>query len=175
LSFGDFDAAIARQIGVRARAKHDETKAIAALNIVNDQSLTNGAVPSSNRGNTRVGGTGALAYHMNPIVADASLTYTFVDGIPVVYKAPFPIKLGGDYINNPNAGSDNQGWSAGVQFGKAGKVWVALLEGPGIWHTAALERSHAISNARIEGALVREAMAGREWERFTIVFGRPTP
>jgi hypothetical protein len=40
---------------------------------------------------------------------------------------------------------------------------------------AALERSHAVSDARIEGALVREAMAGREWERFTIVFGRPTP
>jgi len=39
----------------------------------------------------------------------------------------------------------------------------------------ALERSHAISNARIEGAIVREATAGREWERFTIVFGLPTP
>jgi len=39
----------------------------------------------------------------------------------------------------------------------------------------ALERSHAISNARIEGAIVREAMAGREWERFTIVFGPPIP
>ncbi|HLY08391.1 MAG TPA: hypothetical protein VKW04_03690 [Planctomycetota bacterium] len=28
-----------------------------------------------------------------------------------------------------------------IQFGKSGKVWVSLLEGPGIWHTAALERS----------------------------------
>jgi hypothetical protein len=34
LSLGDFDAATARQICVRARAKHDQTKAVAALNIV---------------------------------------------------------------------------------------------------------------------------------------------
>ncbi len=100
---------------------------IAALNIVNDQSLTNGAVPAVNRGNTRVGGTGALAYHMNPIVADASITYSFLDGIPVVYQAPFPIKLFADYINNPAADSREQGVSGGVTFGKAGKkgLWEA--------------------------------------------------
>jgi hypothetical protein len=28
-----------------------------------------------------------------------------------------------------------------IQFGKSGKVWVSLIEGPGIWHTAALERA----------------------------------
>src|SRR5436190_8672502 len=28
-----------------------------------------------------------------------------------------------------------------IQFGKAGKVWVSLLEGPGLWHTATLDRS----------------------------------
>jgi hypothetical protein len=28
-----------------------------------------------------------------------------------------------------------------IQFGKSGKVWVSLLEGPGIWHTAALQRA----------------------------------
>jgi Putative porin len=94
---------------------------IAALNIVNDQSLTNGAVPAVNRGNTRAGGTGPLAFHMNPIVADASVTYTLVDGIPVVYQAPFPIKLAGDYINNPAADSREQGVSGGITFGKAGK------------------------------------------------------
>jgi hypothetical protein len=40
---------------------------------------------------------------------------------------------------------------------------------------AAVERSRAVSNPRIEGAIVREAMAGRDWERFTIVFGANNP
>jgi hypothetical protein len=28
-----------------------------------------------------------------------------------------------------------------IQFGKSGRIWVSLLEGPGIWHTAALQRA----------------------------------
>lgn len=40
---------------------------------------------------------------------------------------------------------------------------------------AALERSRAVSNPRIAGAVVREALGGREWERFTIIFGTKTP
>jgi hypothetical protein len=37
---------------------------------------------------------------------------------------------------------------------------------------AALERSQTVPNPRIEGPVVREAVAGREWDRFTIVFGK---
>ncbi len=40
---------------------------------------------------------------------------------------------------------------------------------------AAVERRHAVPNARIEGAIVREMLAGREWERFTILFGGSVP
>ena len=40
---------------------------------------------------------------------------------------------------------------------------------------AAVERSHAVLNPRMEGAIVREALAGREWERFTIMFGARNP
>ena len=40
---------------------------------------------------------------------------------------------------------------------------------------AAVERSHAVVNPRIEGAIVREAIGGRDWERFTIAFGASTP
>ncbi len=40
---------------------------------------------------------------------------------------------------------------------------------------AAVERSRAVSNPRIDGAIVREALGGREWERFTIIFGTKTP
>jgi hypothetical protein len=40
---------------------------------------------------------------------------------------------------------------------------------------AAVERSHAVPNPRIEGAIVREVLAGHEWERFTIIFGTKNP
>jgi len=40
---------------------------------------------------------------------------------------------------------------------------------------AGVERAHTVSNPRIEGAIVREALGGHDWERFTIVFGARTP
>lgn len=40
---------------------------------------------------------------------------------------------------------------------------------------AALERRRALPHARLEGAIVREVLAGREWERFTILFGERAP
>lgn len=40
---------------------------------------------------------------------------------------------------------------------------------------AAVERSHAVPNPRIDGAIVREALGGHEWERFTILFGGRAP
>lgn len=114
--------------------KHWSSSAgVAWLAIENEQALANtvGAtvnpVPDQNKGNTRgasanssVGAlAGALVYDFTPVIADASVTYTLEEFWR--YKAPFPIKFGGDFIHNPNAGPDNQGWSAGVQFGKAGK------------------------------------------------------
>ena len=56
----------------------------------------------------------ALVYDFHPVIADASVTYTLDEFWH--YNAPFPIKLGGDFVSNPNAGPDNQGWSAGVLF-----------------------------------------------------------
>jgi Tfp pilus assembly protein PilN len=40
---------------------------------------------------------------------------------------------------------------------------------------AAIERRHAVPNARLDGAVVREGSAGRDWERFTIIFGGTNP
>jgi hypothetical protein len=40
---------------------------------------------------------------------------------------------------------------------------------------ARLERSGAIASPRFEGPIVKEAIAGREWERFTIVIGNRGP
>ncbi len=94
---------------------------LAGLNLVNEQSLTNGAVPAINRGNTRNAGTGALANNYNPVIADASVTYSFEDGIPMIYASPFPIKFAADYMNNVAAREREQAWSAGITFGKSGK------------------------------------------------------
>jgi hypothetical protein len=93
----------------------------AIMSIQNASQLTNGAVPNVNVGNNRVGGTGVLQYGFNPIFLDAALGYTFDRG--PLYKQPFPIRVWGEYLNNPAAPSsaDNYGWDAGVTFGKAGK------------------------------------------------------
>ena len=40
---------------------------------------------------------------------------------------------------------------------------------------AAVERSRVAPELRMEGAVVRETLAGHEWERFTILFGRASP
>jgi polyhydroxyalkanoate synthesis regulator phasin len=92
---------------------------LGALAIMQENVLTNGAVPNINRGNTRLGGAGVLAYHYNPIVADASFTYT-LDKAPL-YNGTFPIRVAGDFIYNTAAPTDNEGFSFGPTFGKAGK------------------------------------------------------
>lgn len=104
------------------------TMGIAALGIANAENLSNTAVPNINRGNTRTT-TGTLVYNYNPIVADASATYTLAElpswtrwlalGLP--YSGAFPIKVGGDVIHNPAAPDHNTGFSLGATFGKAGK------------------------------------------------------
>lgn len=103
------------------------------LAIENEQALANtvggtvNPVPNQNRGNTRgpsantsVGPlVDALVYDFHPVIADASVTYTMDEFWH--YKAAFPIKLAADFMHNPNAGTENTAWSAGVTFGKAGK------------------------------------------------------
>lgn len=106
---------------------------VAWLAIENKDALANtvgttvNPVPDQNRGNTRnyagpsgVGAlVGGLTYNFRPVIADLGVTYTLDEFWH--YNAPFPIKLAGDFIHNPNAGADNQGWSAGITLGKAGK------------------------------------------------------
>lgn len=80
--------------------------------------LANGAVPNQNSGNTR-NAAGNLIYNYNPIVADASVSYT-LESFPF-YTTAFPIKLAGDYVYNPAVANENYAWSAGLTLGKAGK------------------------------------------------------
>lgn len=93
---------------------------VGVLGILNPQMLSNESVPNVGVGNTRTS-DGSPAYDFHPVVGDASLTYS-LDSFPL-YKAPFPIRVFGEYLHNGGApsGADNYGYSAGVVFGKAGK------------------------------------------------------
>jgi hypothetical protein len=101
------------------------TAGIAAYDIADGANLGTfaGAPPGptppydTNLGNT-INGT-RFASDYNPIVASGSITYT-LDSFPL-YPGVFPIRLAGEYMNNPAAGSNNDGWNAGVTLGKSGK------------------------------------------------------
>lgn len=87
---------------------------------LNQPTATSG-VPDVNSGNNRTGGlTGAPAAGFNPIVIDAAVSYT-LESFPL-YPGQFPIRLFGDYVDNPSAHSiRNHAYMAGVMFGKSGK------------------------------------------------------
>ena len=103
---------------------------VSAFDIVNrDQLTTANNASNGNKGNA-VNAAGAPVYNLNPIVVDASLTYK-LDSFPL-YKGAFPIKLFGEYLNNPGAPgsggasvggapSGNEGFYGGIAFGHAGK------------------------------------------------------
>lgn len=79
---------------------------------------TAATVPDVNVGNTR-DAQGALVNNYNPWVADASVVYT-LESFPM-YAGAFPIRVGGDYAQNPGADLKNSAYSVGITFGKSGK------------------------------------------------------
>ena len=107
--------------------KWSSSVGLAAFQIVSPEQLTlngtTGNIPfNGNQGNTRTGG-GVLRYNYSPVIADANVTYT-LDTFPF-YNGTFPIKLGGEFMNNPGAPKNNNGYWVGVTFGKSGlhKTW----------------------------------------------------
>jgi hypothetical protein len=100
--------------------KLESSAGIALFDIVNGNQLTTANVPYVNQGNTRTSSTTAsvLVYDYNPVVADASVTYK-LDSFPH-YAGAFPIKLAGEYMNNPGAPNSNKGYWGGITFGQAG-------------------------------------------------------
>lgn len=98
--------------------KFTSSAGISAWDIGNGQQLTTAAVPNQGRGNTR-NAAGVLQYQYNPIQADLALTYT-LEKFPG-YEAPFPITAFGEYVHNPGAKRDNEGYVGGIMFGKSGK------------------------------------------------------
>ena len=104
--------------------KWNSSLGVAAYAIISPEQLTSSTnnaasnVALINQGNTR-GANGAPLYNFNPIVADASVTYT-LDKFPL-YEGAFPITLKGEILNNPGAPKNNDGYWAGITFGKSGK------------------------------------------------------
>lgn len=98
--------------------KFDTLLGVSVLGISNKENLINGSAPNVNQGNTRTA-AGAPLYNMNPIVGTAYATYK-LDSFPL-YAEAFPIKVGGEYLYNPAAPSQNRAYNAGITFGKAGK------------------------------------------------------
>ena len=99
------------------------------LSLKYKEQLTTDNVPYVNRGNTRepVFLDNSVFYRLkenfNPLIADASLTYT-LDSFPF-YTGTFPLKFGGEFIHNPSASAKNHGFWVGATFGKSGtkKTW----------------------------------------------------
>lgn len=92
-----------------------------ALAITGTGSLTgaNGQLDVG-EGNTRVTEPeGVPAHDFNPLFTRAELGYT-LEQFPG-YPGRFPIKLKGEYLNNPAAPSDNEGYSVSLTLGKAAK------------------------------------------------------
>jgi hypothetical protein len=96
------------------------------LFIGSPQQLTTANVPYINQGNTRysyipAGGSTSvvgLKYNFNPVIADANVTYT-LDSFPF-QTGTFPIKVGGEFIDNPACGQNNLGYWLGATLGKSG-------------------------------------------------------
>jgi len=107
------------------------TLGLGALAISGKDSLTTGnGQLNIGEGNSRIGGAaaGAPLHHFNPIIADAAVGYTF-EKAPL-YPGAFPVKLAGEFMHNPAAPRDNEGYSVKLTLGKAGKrkTWEASYE-----------------------------------------------
>ena len=98
--------------------KIESSVSVSAYGISGVHNLDNALVPNVNDGNTR-NASGQLVYIYNPIVGGGSLTYKLAS-FPF-YAGEFPIKVGGEFMNNPGAPNRNSGYWAGATFGKSGK------------------------------------------------------
>ncbi len=107
---------------------------LGAFAIVSPAQLSDANVVRNNQGNTRTTETiyypaspnypagsatiTSLSYNYTPIIADASVTYT-ADSFPF-YTGTFPIKFSAEFMNNPGAPKNNNGFWVGMMLGKSG-------------------------------------------------------
>ncbi len=90
-----------------------------AFATVNNQNLSINDIGYSlaTQGNTR-DAFGNLVYNYTPLIADASVTYT-ADTFPF-YTGTFPITASVEFMDNTSAPRANNGYWAGITFGKSG-------------------------------------------------------
>lgn len=101
-------------------SKVESSLGIAMYGISSRSTLTTASLPADNNaGNSRDGVTGALLHNYNPYVISGSVTYK-AEHVPL-FKGACPIKLAGEFMENPGAPTDNQGYWAGITLGKAAK------------------------------------------------------
>lgn len=87
--------------------------------ITHADTLTAANVANNNRGNTRTA-SGVLNHGYRPLYFDATITRQIGD--VAGYAGNFPISLHADALHNPGAPANNNAFSAGLTFGKAGKA-----------------------------------------------------
>ncbi len=98
--------------------KFESSLGVAAFAIESVESLSAKVQPFYNSGNSR-DVNGFLKNHFDPIIGTASATYK-LDSFPL-YKGVFPIKVSGEYMNNPAASANNEAYRVGLTLGKSGK------------------------------------------------------
>jgi hypothetical protein len=99
--------------------KLESTFGVGVFALGSKDNLDNAAtLPNVNDGNTR-NGAGQLVNNYNPIVASGAVVYK-LDSFPM-YDGVFPVKLAGEYMNNPGAATQNVGYNAGITLGKSGE------------------------------------------------------
>ena len=92
-------------------SRFESSVGISAYSVGSDEKLAAG-LHNGNSGNTVQG-------NFNPYVISGSVTYK-IDNFPL-YKGTCPIKLAGEYMENPSVSSNNQGYWIGGTIGKSGK------------------------------------------------------
>jgi hypothetical protein len=97
--------------------KFETSFGMAVFTVNNRDSLSAQVQPFYNAGNSR-DTNGFLLYNMNPIIGTASATYK-LDSFPC-YTGAFPLKVSGEFMDNPGAPDNNTGYRVGLTFGKAG-------------------------------------------------------
>ena len=89
---------------------------IALMNFKNQQDISPDLETFLNQNGTPAVGAGAESF--NPIIARGEVTVN-LPSFPG-FQGAFPIAVGGEYVNNPSAGSHvNEGYNFGVTFGSA--------------------------------------------------------
>lgn len=105
--------------------KWSSSLGLGVLAITHDEKLTTAELPDVNRGNFRTAAANPTVHGFNPFIINGSVTYQ-LDRFPM-YTGMFPIRIWGEYMNNPAAphSADNYAWSTGITFGRSGrkKTW----------------------------------------------------